>query len=566
VQSSDEGHALLERFEGRRGHTVRAGRLALHSNAFLRHKLARVAREVLRATALSSWLRTGVLEVPKSKRPLGLVLFDSTETYQRWVDDWVARGFIRREYHELVSRWTFYHASKANLVLSRPRTEASLQALMLLTHWFDLCEKAYGARVQPCLTAGHVGWLSLNFFGTAPAGYSNMSVKERRRETHTTTGREPALTREFFLRLQRAGLAGSRHWIRYLASREEDPPWSRSMVDQLADIAGDDRLKSIFVVEYLQEAGRLEELCKGTLDREQRPPVLFRATLGEPLARFETRWREWMVPALRADLATRLAGSSGRARDPNADELLDTLASIRSRAWPEAELEPIWIDPALSAGARAHASYLRLHPEQAAAWPDAHEEWPDREGFSAAGCWAAGHSVIISGVSGPRRAIDGWMGTFYHRLPLLDPGVMGVGWGIDGGFAVLDMSSLVRPAGEPMQVVWPPDGARNVPRNFHAGEIPHPVPGEDQTKWGYPITLQFFGVKDTPRCSLELWQGGTRVECHLSTPSEPTNPELAPAGAFCLIPMRTLKPQTTYRVVAKTPSRTWDWSFATGGA
>ncbi len=37
---------------------------------------------------------------------------------------------------------------------------------------------------------------------------------------------------------------------------------------------------------------------------------------------------------------------------------------------------------------------LNLHPEQLAMWPEAHEEFPDKEGFTTEGAWAGGNSVI----------------------------------------------------------------------------------------------------------------------------------------------------------------------------
>ena len=56
------------------------------------------------------------------------------------------------------------------------------------------------------------------------------------------------------------------------------------------------------------------------------------------------------------------------------------------------------------------------------------------------------------------------------------------------------------------------------------------------------------------------------VPCHLSTPWNPTNPELAPDGAACLIPKTALKPATTYTVEARglTGGRMLRWSFRSG--
>ena len=205
-------------------------------------------------------------------------------------------------------------------------------------------------------------------------------------------------------------------------------------------------------------------------------------------------------------------------------------------------------------------------------WPDAHEEYPDKDGFTAAGCRAGLNAVIAPGSTGPRDAIDGWMGTFYHRLPLIHGGLLRIGWGLEGGFAVLDAGSLV---GKVMQVdmivAWPPDKARKIPRRFNP-ELPNPVPGEDQRAWGYPVTLQCFVREDSSVpvvTRMTLHQGGRDgpvVPCWYSSPTAPSNPLLAPADTYCLIPKAHLGSGTRYHVRAEFegwPHRK-EWSFQTG--
>jgi len=205
----------------------------------------------------------------------------------------------------------------------------------------------------------------------------------------------------------------------------------------------------------------------------------------------------------------------------------------------------------LSAGASAHASYLVENPKQQTAWPDAHEEYPDREGFSPAGAWAGGSSVIDF-VPDPVEAVERWMGTFYHRLPLLHPGLFGIGYGKEQRVTVLDVSSLVAPYWGAAWVVWPASDAKDVPLRF-VPELPNPVPGEDQSRWGFPITLQVYlgHEKGERTIAMELQDAkGKVVDCHYLTPTEPAFPELAPKGAFCLIPRKALARGETYTVRA----------------
>jgi hypothetical protein len=255
-------------------------------------------------------------------------------------------------------------------------------------------------------------------------------------------------------------------------------------------------------------------------------------------------------------LIQRLGGADAAesGASPSARRAAEIVGEIRRAAFgkwvPEDEIA-LRVEPELGAGCRAHALYLARHPKQLEAWPDAHEEYPDQEGFSALGAGAGSRSVIAPGTSNEQEAIDGWMATFYHRLPLTSPGLIGIGWGHEAGIAVLDCASLWASWVAPGRVVvWPVDGATDVPLRFQP-ELPNPVPGADQSEWGYPITLQSLLSDQSLTMSLHVGtEDGAEVECHLSTPWKPTNERLAPVDAACLIPKRPLKPSTTYTVVA----------------
>ena len=232
----------------------------------------------------------------------------------------------------------------------------------------------------------------------------------------------------------------------------------------------------------------------------------------------------------------------------------------RLQAWNKESLGPyprLSVDRTLSKGALAHAKYLDTNPDQSRLWPNCHEEYTDLEGYSAEGCWAGLHALIWPGAfkNNPEGAVAKWMGTFYHRLPILQPGLFRVGWGAGKQNAVLDVGTLVLPDDRPYAMLWPYHGMTNVPCQF-APEMPSPVPGEDQSAWGYPITLHVYLGGSEPRYEMRLFvelfgTTGDEVACFYSTPAHPTNPVLAPANAFCLIPKKVLEPRTTYRVVAR---------------
>jgi hypothetical protein len=409
------------------------------------------------------------------------------------------------------------------------------------------------------------------------------SESRRARRTASGTPDSEAAERIRQLRLSQAGIAGSRSWIKYLAARGEDPPFADSIVEQDGKIEGENRIKCTFVVEFLQDHDEIVALGKLTRLGQR---AEFEQAWGS-LADFEARWKRALLGDAPA-IADAIDPPKPRPLSKSESDVLKQLNQARRSCflgsicgddypdgigdYPADLVDPyleVTLDDSLSKGARNHALYLARHPDQAAAWPDAHEEWPDREGFSPEGGWAGGHSVIAPGVSSASEALNGWLGTYYHRLPLTHPGLMRIGWALDSGIAVLDSGSLARPMAGPWHVVWPYDGMQNVPTRFEP-EIPNPVPGADQDAFGYPVTLQTGDHADAsapPTIALEIHEGsadGPLVPCHVSTPTEPSYPDLATPNAWCLIPKAHLKSGAAYFASATwSNGRKIKWSFKT---
>ena len=141
-------------------------------------------------------------------------------------------------------------------------------------------------------------------------------------------------------------------------------------------------------------------------------------------------------------------------------------------------------------------------------------------------------------------------------------------------------------------MVYPYDKQTDVPIKFDSNEFPDPVPDKEAEKsagardqvnegeiFGYPITIQTRPVDEQGNLvdiDLKLYEGKdmkTEVDCYFSSPSKPTNPEVAPSGAWCLIPKAYLKAATEYKVVATWTTRLkgdatsvgkrMDWTFRT---
>jgi hypothetical protein len=543
-------------------------RLRLHAHDVPEDKLRRVATNILRASVVSNWLWTGKEEIPHTRRATNIVFCGKTPAYFRWVDyvSSTPKSRIGKQSRDWGSfEW-------GGLVVNRPKVESAWSASGLDDVVYALMRDVFGGVLQPTLRAGHLHWLCLTYLGTPSPTYVIYEDKTKRHE-ETRTGAKNRVTieRERMFRLKDAGLTGLHSWMVYLAARREDPPWRKSFQEQMGKIDGNSLLKTTTVVQMLQESGEFNALAKAT--RTARGDVsaraeVFKKTLGRPLPEFEKSWREWILPTGGTGLAQRLGGAS--KTEPGAARFLNYLdGKRRSSFWFQSHLDecpPLELDASLSKGCLAHARYLAKNADQQQIWPDVHDERSDRPGFTPAGAWAAQNSVIAYDETRPEDAVDGWMATFYHRLPLLDPGLLRIGWGLHEGIAVLDCGSLAGPYPVQTIAVWPAHRSRGVPRRF-APEIPNPVPGADQSQWGYPITLQIFGPEHDPDIPMRLFVGSEKVDCYYSSPFSPTNIEIVPKGAYCLIPKRPLLPNTRYEVRATDPiydNKPFRWYFTTG--
>ncbi len=574
IEEGPSDSALLDEILGRPGAMVSWEALTFHSNLSAQ-RLERIVEDVLRGLALSNALRTGSLAVPDfiwERDYQNFVVLDSRDLYLRAVETCVNNSLMT-EAEGSDAKLLSAQFSSAGFCLNFDCTEARIKA-SLFNFLGDFRDSSrYGGELATCLYAGHMNWVCLRLFGSSSPSFAWDEVNESNAgcggPKYSPKGAGlGALGDKALMRLTGSSLFGCRSWLIHLVENERDPPWHQiAAIDEIERFSGTFLLKSTVVVEYLQEKGGLEGLLAATA-RDAQPDGsagslsragLFETALGGSITDFDHLWKVWLLeqrPGLCQDLETLADARSVREEE----RLLACLNGLRQKTWNKESLGPymrVGVDRSLSRGALAHAAYLDANPEQAALWPNCHEEYTNLEGYSAEGCWAGLHSVIWPGSfkNNPERAVTNWMGTFYHRLPLLRPGLFRVGWGASKQYAVLDAETLVLPDDRPYAMLWPYHGMKKVPRRF-APEMPSPVPGADQSTWGYPITLQVYLGGSEPRYEMELFVefppgDDGAVPCYFSTPARPTNPELAPANAFCLIPKSALEPRTTYRVVAR---------------
>ncbi|NOT30866.1 MAG: hypothetical protein HOP15_10510, partial [Planctomycetes bacterium] len=383
--------------------------------------------------------------------------------------------------------------------------------------------------------------------------------------------REEPLLQQALWRSARQSLWGCRSWMRQRTREGRDPLWSRAMLDQDGKIRDEVLLKTTLVCEMLQQEERLGALMAATQaspDANSDVVHALEAALGGPLPELEARWRRWIDPPRAIGVLQELELENAPATSPFA-AALHALNQARANALQgqNPEVPVVALDPDLSRAAELHARYLTLNPGQKSRWPAMHAEYPDARGFTAEGSLASSRSLIALN-SDPEEAVSDWLATFYHRLPLLHPGLFGAGFGVSEEVVVLDVGSLVLPPWKEHVVVWPLPDDEEVPCRFMP-ELPNPVPGANMESLGYPLTIQLFLPKPETRPTLELElflgspQDGKAVECHRITPDSVHEVARAPENAWCLIPKAPLAKKTRYTARAAWADRVKTWSFTT---
>jgi hypothetical protein len=257
------------------------------------------------------------------------------------------------------------------------------------------------------------------------------------------------------------------------------------------------------------------------------------------------------------------------ATDADTAPALERLNAHRKAAG----LESVAADPVLSKGCAAHAAYLVRNVDQPSAQGlGLHGEEAKLPGYTKEGERAGKASVIYLGKEGAE-AIEGWMGSLLHRIPLLQSRLKKVGYGVARGgpaksTVVLDSTNGMGVGKDSPFVLYPADGQKDVPRAF-VEEIPDPIPGSPDKKAGYPVTVIFAEgalVKDV-KASLKAGDGN-EVPVWLSSPEKPAAADYQ-RNTVGLIAQEPLKPSATYTVTvaARVTGKPWlkTWSFTTAG-
>lgn len=214
-----------------------------------------------------------------------------------------------------------------------------------------------------------------------------------------------------------------------------------------------------------------------------------------------------------------------------------------------AGLAGVVADPAKNAGAQAHAEYIQTNAEDPRALGlGLHDESPTRPGYSEAGAFAGRHGVIAVQDGTPRDAVELWMATFFHRIPLVHPRLERVGVGVaERGERRVFVVEVAAEGQQTDFVAVPPDEAVDVPIAFSGDELPNPIPRDDDGEAGYPITVTFPPNVRVEKADAELVDVATGgvVAAWVSTPEHPAD-ERAQQNTVCLMAKDPLRPLTRY--------------------
>jgi hypothetical protein len=180
----------------------------------------------------------------------------------------------------------------------------------------------------------------------------------------------------------------------------------------------------------------------------------------------------------------------------NAVQALTTLNQVRLAAGSGC----MNLVDALVKSATAHCNYEAANASNAMCTSDPHGEVMSCMGYTGATAQArevaAGYSqflayteVLTTYGNNPVAAVPGWIDTVWHRIPLLDPWTVDMGYGGATRCDVIDIGRGMSTVPANTIVTYPYDGQTNVPPTFNGLEGPAPPAPPSGWPSSYPINI-----------------------------------------------------------------------------
>ena len=236
--------------------------------------------------------------------------------------------------------------------------------------------------------------------------------------------------------------------------------------------------------------------------------------------------------------------------------------------------------PELNMSALSHCQYNAGNAGNASCMAGGHSEVMSCMGFTGvdvaarektAGYSAVGATEVLTSYGNmPAPAVQSWVDTVWHRIPMLDPWTTDMGYGGAARCDVIDFGKGTTGAPTDTVVVYPYDGQTDVPPSFNGLESPLPIAPASGWPSGYPVNVYAQGLKVTEHVITK--DGDTTPIEHVWM--DMSSPEVDPGYKFYLRTtafMYTNTPlaaNTKYRV-KMTGTRTGgtlnlEWTFTTG--
>ena len=338
------------------------------------------------------------------------------------------------------------------------------------------------------------------------------------------------------------------------------------------------RLAAVRYVQYLSERGLLGEFL---LQAEEKKPAsstdyesILTSSSGKTIPELESDFKTW-AKGLTSDqegdasgfmisregILQRLEAWSNREEGQEARETLGDVTKqtkemlsilLEERAAYFGVDLPLAVSPLLCEGARMHVDYMLKTPEKELG----HYQDPKLDIFTSLGAYGSQNSIISDSFKTVEITVRWSLGTVYHRIPLLSPGLLAIGANADSGKSAInvyrDLNSSVAKKVSGKTLCYPVNNSKNVPTSFGSEpgwtETPHPAPGAS----GFPITVDFQKTVENPKIRLfKSNPKGKDIEIKGVFLTPETDPHKFLIEMVAFIPIKRLEKNSNYYYIVE---------------
>ena len=236
----------------------------------------------------------------------------------------------------------------------------------------------------------------------------------------------------------------------------------------------------------------------------------------------------------------------------------------------------------INAAASAHCAYYDMYMMNDMCVANPHLEVMGCVGFTGAtpgermktaGYTMFGGGEVMAFVNSPQGAVDTWMNSVWHRVPIIDPWTTHLGYGNSTKCDTIDFGRGTTPAPTNAVVVYPYDGQVDVPTAFN-GQYEGPMPPEPPTGWpsSGPISISAQKILVTQHVLTKDGDPTPIEHVWLDSVAEIVSPDMRRqlTNVVFMYAHLPFAANTRYRVkiagtyIGGTLSK--EWSFTTGAA